>query len=38
MTVIWSRRAARELYAVYEYIATDNQPRQRGWLTGSARP
>ena len=25
MTVIWSRRAARELYAVYEYIATDNQ-------------
>ena len=26
MTVIWSRRAARELYAVYEYIATDNEP------------
>jgi toxin ParE1/3/4 len=25
MTVIWSRRAARELYAVYEYIATDNE-------------
>ncbi len=30
MTVIWSRRAGRELYAVYEYTAGDSEKGAAG--------